>query len=358
MKKKICLVLPTLEDGGAEKVAFHLLSNLNEEKYELSLILTNTGGEKVLKLKNSIKVIELKYKRVRYSIFKLFSNLKTLNPDIVMVLSSEISTIIGLFIVPFFRKSKFVTREINIQSILMRSKIRKILLRLSYKNVYKIISQSKDMTEDLVNYTKISLNKIVEINNPIDMKHIDKFLKEEEINLFCNNCFNLVCVGRLVYQKGFDLIINIMEKIKEKNIKLYIIGEGNERKRLEQQVLKLGLKNKIFFLGKKSNPYIYMKNADLFILSSRFEGFPNVLLEANACGTYAICNNILGGVNEIIRENINGNIVDFNDVNKTSELIIEKLNIKKEKEKIREVVLSKYNLSTIIGKYEYFFDNL
>ena len=101
-----------------------------------------------------------------------------------------------------------------------------------------------------------------------------------------------------------------------------------------------------------------MKNADLFILSSRFEGFPNVLLEANACGTYAICNNILGGVNEIIRENINGNIVDFNDVNKTSELIIEKLNIKKEKEKIREVVLSKYNLSTIIGKYEYFFDNL
>ena len=136
------------------------------------------------------------------------------------------------------------------------------------------------------------------------------------------------------------------------------MGEGTERKKLEQQVLELGLENKVIFLGKKSNPYIYMKNADLFILSSRFEGFPNVLLEANACGTYAICNNILGGVNEIIRENINGNIVDFNDVNKTSELIIEKLNIKKEKEKIREVVLSKYNLSTIIGKYEYFFDNL
>ena len=149
-----------------------------------------------------------------------------------------------------------------------------------------------------------------------------------------------------------------MQKIKEKNIKLYIVGEGTERKKLEQQVLELGLENKVIFLGKKSNPYIYMKNADLFILSSRFEGFPNVLLEANACGTYAICNNILGGVNEIIRENINGNIVDFNDVNKTSELIIEKLNIKKEKEKIREVVLSKYNLSTIIGKYEYFFDNL
>ena len=155
MKKKICLILPTLGNGGAEKVAFHLLSNLNEDKYELSLILTNTGGEEISKLKNNIKIIELKCERVRYSIFKLFSNLKTLNPDIVLVLSSEISTIVGLFIAPFLKKTKFVIREINIQSILMRSKIRKFLLKSSYKNIYKIISQSKDMTEDLVNYTKI-----------------------------------------------------------------------------------------------------------------------------------------------------------------------------------------------------------
>lgn len=355
--KKICFIIPVLGNDGAERVAFHLLNNLSRDKYQLYLILTNQGGNYLKELNPNITIIELKESRVRYTVFKLYKVLKHINPDLCLIFSSEIATVVGLFIAPILKRIKFVVREINIQSILMTNILRKLLLKLSYKSIYKIISQSKDMTDDLINYTKINPNKIVEINNPIDLNQIDKKLFIEEDNdIFEKHYKNLVCVGRLAYQKGFDLLIKVMEKLKDTNIRAYIIGEGQDREKLENQIANSGLKDRVFLVGRKENPYQYMKNADLFILSSRFEGFPNVLIEAGACGAYSICNICPGGVNEIILENINGNIVDFNDIIRTKTVIMKELAKKHNKSLIRKSVVDRYGLDIIIKKYECFFD--
>ena len=355
--KKICFIIPVLGNDGAERVAFHLLNNLSKDKYQLYLILTNQGGNYLKELNSNVKIIELKEKRVRYSIFKLYKVLKNLSPDIAVIFSSEIATVTGLFIAPFLKNIKFIVREINIQSILMTNVLRKLLLKLSYKSIYKIISQSKDMTDDLINYTGINANKIVEINNPIDMKQINLKLNEKMSSIeLKENYKNLVCVGRLAYQKGFDLLIEVMGKLKDKKIRAYIIGDGNERGNLETKIKTYGLVDKVFLLGRKENPYVYMAKADLFILSSRFEGFPNVLIEAGACGAYSICNICPGGVNEIIRENLNGNIVNFNDANETAHMILQKLEEKHDVRRIKSSVLTRYNLDNVVSKYENFFD--
>ena len=351
--KKVCIIIPSLGNGGAERVAFHLLNNLDMNKYELSFITVyNDSGNYIKDLRNGIVHISLKKDKIRNSIFAIYKTLKILKPDIVMVFSFELMILIGIFIIPFFKNIYFINRQINIISKLKFGKLKSYLLRKSIKNYDKIITQSQDMTEDLLCNIKINREKIVEINNPIDTTLIERLSNENIPIELKKEDRNLICVGRLEKQKGFDLIIEIMGRIEDHHIKLYILGDGSERIKLEKMIIEKHLENRVFLLGRKENPYVYMKNADLFILSSRYEGFPNVLIEANACGTYAICNNCPGGINEIIKEGINGSIVDFYNPNEVIQSMLEKLNdINTEKDVIKKTV-SEYSLKNIIKRYE------
>ena len=120
---------------------------------------------------------------------------------------------------------------------------------------------------------------------------------------------------------------------------------------LHQMKANLNLKNVIFH-GQQKNPYQYLKYADLFVLSSRYEGFPNVLLEAGACGVYALVNNCLGGINEIILPKINGEIFEIIQHKNFAEKI--KYTLKKDmnKEMIIDSIKNRFSKEIILKKYE------
>ena len=353
VKKKICFVIPSLGGGGAERVAFHLLNNLSLDKFDLSVIIVyKNKGDYLKGLRKEVKRIFLEKSKIRYSIPSLYRALKEENPDIVINFSFDLMMLMGVFIISFFKNTYFINRQINILSMQKFNFFKKILLKIAYKNFNKIITQSKDMTEDLLKNIDISKEKIVEINNPADIDKIEK-LSNENIKIeFDKESKNLLSVGRLAPQKGFDLIIQSIPLLNDKNIKLYILGDGEEKENLLTLIEKLNLKERVFLLGRKLNPYAYMKNADLFILSSRYEGFPNVLIEAGSCGLYSICNNCPGGVNEIILKDINGNIVDFNNKDLVAKTIEKNLILNKDKEKIKHSIKNRYSLDKIIKKYE------
>jgi N-acetylgalactosamine-N,N'-diacetylbacillosaminyl-diphospho-undecaprenol 4-alpha-N-acetylgalactosaminyltransferase len=125
----------------------------------------------------------------------------------------------------------------------------------------------------------------------------------------------ILAVGRLNRQKGFDILIKSFAKSSLKNkVKLVILGEGKERKNLEKLIVELNLKKQVLLYGKVDNPFIYMKYAKFFILSSRYEGFGNVLLEALACGTPVVATDCETGTTEIVENEVNSLLVPSEDV--------------------------------------------
>lgn len=353
--KTILFILPDLNQGGAERVITTLCNELDRTKFCPKLVLFKKEGYYLNHLKDDVEIIELKVSRIRYSIFKIIPLIKKLKPEIVFTGWGEISAFLSP-IISLFPKTKFITRETNVVSKHVKRKEILFFYRF-YNNFHQIIAQSDDMKNDLIENFRISENKIVKINNPVDFDLINR-LKIESVNVGFNMSYkNIVAIGNLSPRKGFDLLLNVMNELKGENIHLTILGDGAFKDELAQQKGELGLNN-VTFKGKVSNPFVYLKNADLFVLSSRYEGFPNVLLEAGACGTYSLANNCPGGINEIVQEGINAEVFPISDSKGFAEKMKEILNQSHDKEKIVKSIYSRFSKEIIISKYESIFDKI
>lgn len=347
--------MPDLNQGGAERVITTLCNELDRTKFCPKLVLFKKEGYYLNHLKDDVEIIELNISRIRYSIFKIIPLINKLKPNIVFTGWGEISAFLSPLI-PFFSKTKFVTRETNVVSKHVTRKEILFFYRF-YNNFHQIIAQSDDMKNDLIDNFKIHSSKIIKINNPIDFEMINR-LKEQNIEQDNNTGYkNIVSIGNLSKRKGFDLLLNVFSYLKNEPIKLTIFGDGPDKEQLLIQKNDLQLDNVSFF-GKVNNPFPFVKQADLFILSSRYEGFPNVLLEAGACGTYSLANNAPGGINEIIQEGINGEIYDINDAEGFASRIKQILNKSYQKEQIITSIESRFSKKVIMNHYESLFEKL
>jgi glycosyltransferase involved in cell wall biosynthesis len=252
----------------------------------------------------------------------------------------------------FFPDFDLIIRESNIVSMLIKKKRDKILYSLFIGKADMIVCQSDDMMRDLIENFHCDKNRIYKINNPVDFDFVEKKIQEPMVFPFMENKKILISCGRLEYQKGFDLLIAAFAKLPNKDeFQLIIMGAGALKNTLEEQAKKLNVDHLIYFPGFVDNPYNYMKRADFFVSSSRFEGFPNVVIEALACGTPVIANAYLGGINEIINEKV-GSIIDITNTS----LFQKALSRRYDSVDIRTYCKNKYDLTFIIKQYEAIFN--
>lgn len=357
MKKiSILFILPDLETGGAERIVTTIANHLPRSKFQPAILLLRKEGGFLDILKKDVEVIDIKTPRIRHSLFPILKQIHRRKPDVVFCGFGEVNAYLALFI-RFFPKIKFVARETNVVSKHVTRKEIQFFYRF-YNNFDKIICQSTDMQNDLVENFNIKKEKLIKINNPVDFDFIEEKLAiSEKPETFKDDFKNVVAIGNLSTRKGFDNLLKVFSHLKNDKILLHILGEGRDKKLLHQMKNDLGLENVIFH-GQQKNPYEFLKFADLFILSSRYEGFPNVLLEAGACGTYSLANNCLGGITEIIQPNINGEISNIENHQEFSNKIRSILNEKHDSEAIKNSISSRFSKNFILEKYEKLFEDI
>ncbi|GGP02168.1 hypothetical protein GCM10010992_05470 [Cloacibacterium rupense] len=355
-KKSILFILPDLNAGGAERIVTTIANHLPREKFSPSILLLRKEGLYLDFLQKDVEIVDIKTPRIRHSLKPILLQIRKRKPDIVFSGFGEVNAYLSLFI-KLFPKTKFIARETNVVSKhVTRREIR--FFYKFYNNYHKIICQSDDMKNDLVENFKIKKEKLIKINNPVDFSFIEEKLENSvKPESYKSDYKNVVAVGNLSSRKGFDNLLKVFGNLKDKNIILHILGDGRDKELLHQMKKDLGLENLIFH-GVQKNPYPFLKFADLFVLSSRYEGFPNVLLEAGACGTYSLANNCKGGINEIIQPKINGEISDIENHVEFAKKILEILERKHDSEMIKNSINSRFSKEIILEKYFEVFEKI
>ena len=354
MKKiSIIFILPDLETGGAERIVTTLANHLPREEFEVKILLLRKEGGFLDILKDDVEIIDIQTPRIRHSLIPILNQIRKRKPDIVFSGFGEVNAYLSLFI-KFFPKSKFIARETNVVSKhVIRKEIR--FFYKFYNNYHRIICQSEDMQNDLVKNFNIKKEKIIKINNPVDFEFINEKLENsQKPESFEDGFKNVVAIGNLSARKGFDNLLKVFLHLKNEKIKLHILGEGRDKELLYQMKTDLALENVIFH-GQQKNPYQFLKFANLFVLSSRYEGFPNVLLEAGACGTYSLANNCQGGISEIIQPNINGEISVIENHQEFAAKILELLAQTHNENLIKQSISDRFAKELILKEYENIF---
>jgi len=280
--KKVMLIVPSFVKGGIERVVDTLSKGLKKH-YDVYVVIYHRPIEyevevKLVNLETPTGSFARKIKNIFYRVIKLKRLIKEISPDFIVSFMGNLPPILTL-------KPVIVSIHSDPDYFPL---YRKILLKTVYKftNVKKIIACSFGLEKNLINNYRLKNTKI--IYNPIDLNFIDQkllALKPFEFNY-------ILAVGRLNRQRGHDILLKSFAKSSLKNeAKLVILGEGKERKNLENLINDLKIKDKVLLPGNVENPFVYMKYAQLFIHSSRCEGLSMVLLEALACNAPVIATN-------------------------------------------------------------------
>ena len=214
------------------------------------------------------------------------------------------------------------------------------LTKKAYRNAEAMIVVSQGEKKDLIDNFKMPEERIHVVYNPVNSEMISK-MSSEEINLKINKPV-IVTAGRLVYQKGFDILLRAFRKAR--NIiesKLLILGAGEKEKELMSLCTSLKLQEDVMFLGFQENPFKFMKEASVFCLASRYEGLGNVILEAMALGVPVIATDCRSGPGEILGEGKYGILVPVENPDAIAEAIIKVLSDSQLRERLADLSLKR-----------------
>ena len=327
MKKKVLIFLQS-GVGGAERVTVIIGKNIDPVKYDVVFCTIGNAADKqsienfIPQRFNKISLPSLRGVKLLFALKRVLNRER---PNIVfssiMYVNSKL-----LALSPFYPKTKFIVRNNNYLYTL--SKVQKNTLRLFYRFADVVIAQTEEMKKELTEKLKISPEKIFVLHNPVDTETIDA--KKDECCPFDKSSKVIyVASGRFHPVKGFDILIKAFGKVllKQTNAELHILGKTNDNceeyyKEIADLVQKEKLSDHVFFEGFQLNPYVYMKNADCFVLSSRNEGLPNVMIESLYLGTPVAATKCIPIISRIVCDGVNGFLAEPENVDSLSDAML------------------------------------
>ncbi len=377
MKKNILFVVDNLKMGGVTKVLSNLLKKLSKNEYNIELLVLHYYEDMKIEIPEDVKIIQggKAFSSVDENISKLLKekNIKKIIKKILFSLAIKTGFIANIIKrdkmrnniknydveiafgdgFPYFytaygnskKKISWMHSDVIIKDYSARyyKQMKKALAMFqTYIAVSDKVAQSYEERYDVKN--------VKVIHNIIDEEEI---LNKSKISLelpFNKEDLNFLSVGRLDYSKNYDMLIRVSKKLLDEGykFKVYIIGEGEERAKLEKSILDLDIQDKFILLGRKENPYPYMKAADVFLLSSRYEGLPTVIIESLILHVPCISTRV-AGIEQILNESF-GVVAENNEQDfyiKLKELLDDSFKIKEMKKNLLDYKYDNNNINLV-----------
>lgn len=337
--QRIAFFIPDLEGGGAERTLVRLLNGMPEREYHLDLVLVKARGVFLREVPAGVRIIDLGCRSTFGALLPLARYLRREKPDVLISHLSHANTIALLAKRLFSRKTRLIVVEhaLLTPDRLASRRERSVLwlMKKLYPGQDPVVAVSDEVAIDLV--VKLSLNKrrVHTLYNPvIDAKITTMAQSPPDHEWFAgapdasgfggtdapplakrNGWPVFLAVGRLSPEKGFVELLQAFARVRQQRpARLMILGEGSQRAELERTIAALGIGEDTRLPGFTGNPYAYMARCDAFILSSRWEALPGVLIEALACGCPVIATDCPGGTAGILGNGEYGDLVPVGDI--------------------------------------------
>lgn len=319
------MVLPYLKAGGTERQAGYIVNHLQRKGHNVLTVSVEKQG--VFESLFNVPIHYLNSKNSTSLIFiNLFLLIRFVRKKRIEVLVSRAwssNLLCGLVsIISGIPNVLFLSASLDMSN---HKSYKRFIYQFIFQRCNQVISVSEASKKNCIKWLDINEEKISVIHNGVDVDNITE-LSRDEINLpeqLRNKTHKkIVFVGRLIHRKGLDILLKSFQELKNNyKVQLIVVGSGSEFDQYKRMSEDLGIDKNVFFLGEKVNPFPYLNFGDLFILPSRSEGFPNVLLEAMALQKAVIAADCETGPSEII-DGSNGTLVDVDNPQEITKAVI------------------------------------
>jgi len=328
-KTDIAIFIPSFGSGGADRMTINLCRGFSHLNYNVDLIVTSNDFFLKKSISSNIRILRLS-KTKRKLVHELAEYLQKNRPKIL--LSTKGGHEEAIKAKNFYNTDvKIVLRHITTFSIRdsYRPFFKRVLSKIKIKKIFSkadlIIAVSKGAAKDIINIAKIPKEKVKVVPNPTITPEICHLSEEDIDHHWFKKKDKYIILGAGGFRKSKDfptLIKAFNQLIQNIPARLVILGDGRQRKKIESTINKLGLKDKVWLPGFVENPYKFMAKSDLFVLSSLWEGCPNVLIEAMSLGTPVVSTDCPSGPREILDNGKYGILVPPNSPKELAEAML------------------------------------
>ena len=362
---RVLFFLKSLYGGGAERTVLNIVNHLDRTRFEPVMALSSASGPYMDLVRDDVRVAELGGSRVRYGVLALARAIRRLRPALAFATLQQGNVALQLAASLSMTRVPTVLRESNYQSL--RGRRRGGLLDRavgwSYRRAERVVALSDGVNEDVRARYGVSAKRVMTIYNPVEIDEIARLAGAEPEGDAPPpaGSFHVVGAGRLTRQKGFDLLIRALARLSDVPWHLTLLGDGPDRRELEELVGALRVGDRVSMPGFVKNPYALMARADLFVLSSRWEGFGHVIVEAMACGTPVLATRCPAGPDEIITDGVDGRLCAPDSGEALADALAELAAAPDERRRLAEAARSscrRFDVGVIVPQYEQLFETV
>lgn len=318
-QRRVCFVLPSLNGGGAERAAVQVLNGLNPEAWDRSMFLFERTGPYLADVDPAIdlQASPSAGRGERWQALRRF--IQERRPDVVVAFLSFATTLTaaraaqtGARVV--FNQQTPLTAFLDDADYQWRDGWKRTVFaatsRLTYGAADLVIATSSGVAADLISNFSVGPDAVEIIPNPVDLEQVRARGREPLDHPIDGAGPVIVAAGRLADAKNYPMLIDSMRVLRESMpVRLLILGQGELEPALRRQIAELGLDEVVTLLGFQRNPWKVMARADVFALSSHYEGFGNVLIEAMALGVPVVAT-ASAGTRDIVSDGVDGRLVE------------------------------------------------